>query len=382
VTFRTTVHGPIVGYATVKGEKVAVSSKRSSYGKDVLDLLYNRRLSDGQVHDAQSFIDAASLTPQTFNSFYIDNKDIAMYTAGLLPIRPNTVDPGLPAWGTGQYEWTGFLDQAGHPQGVNPKDGTITNWNQTTAKGFAAADDEWGHNGSVERVDLLNQGLADSANKKGKWDLAAIASAMNGAATQDVRAIDTVPLLALLLEDAKAPSKQAQKMLKLLVKWNSHGGSRLDKDLDGKIDDPGAAIMDGSWDNIANALMKSQLGPQLDELDSLFSRFDQPPGGQYNGWYQYFDRDIRNLLGAPIKQPFDNAYCGGGSLKKCQKQIWKAIAKSGKEIQAAQGSSNPAKWRADATAERIEFGPLDLTTMRYTNRPSGIQQVISFSGHR
>ncbi len=49
VTFKTTVHGPVVGYATVKGEKVAISQKRSSYGKDALDLLYNRRLSNGQV---------------------------------------------------------------------------------------------------------------------------------------------------------------------------------------------------------------------------------------------------------------------------------------------------------------------------------------------
>jgi acyl-homoserine lactone acylase PvdQ len=382
VSFKTTVHGPVVGYATVDGEKVAISSKRSSYGKDVLDLLYNRRLSNGQVHDAQSFLDAAALTPQTFNSFYIDNKDIAMYTAGLLPIRPNTVDPGLPTWGTGQYEWTGFLSQAGHPQGINPKDGTITNWNQTSAKGFAAADDEWGHNGSVERVDLLNKGLDEQANKKGKWDLAGVTSAMNGAATQDVRAIDTVPLLAQLLEGSKAPNSQAKKMLKVLVAWNQHGGSRLDRNLDGLIDDPGAAVMDGSWDNIANALMKSQLGPQLDELDTLFNRFDQPPGGQYNGWYQYFDRDVRELLGEKVKDPFENSYCGKGKLKKCQKSIWKALAKSGKAIQAEQGSSNPKKWHSDANAERIEFGPLDLTTMRYTNRPSGIQQVISFSGHR
>ena len=72
-----------------------------------------------------------------------------MYTAGLLPIRNEKVDPGLPTLGTGKYEWTGFLDKAGHPQGIDPADGTITNWNQTTAKGFAAADNEWGHNGSV-----------------------------------------------------------------------------------------------------------------------------------------------------------------------------------------------------------------------------------------
>ena len=304
VSFRTTVHGPVVGYATVNGEKVAISSKRSSYGKDSLDLLYNRRLSNGQVHSPKSFFKAASLTPQTFNSFYIDDKHIAMYTAGLLPIRNKHVDPGLPTLGTGKYEWTGFLDKAGHPQGVDPKDGTITNWNQTTAKGFGAADNEFGHNGSVERVDLLNKNLDRLASKKGKWSLASVTSAMNAAATQDVRAIDTVPLLKRLLKGTTAPTPQAQQMLDLMIAWKQHGGSRLDLDLDGKIDDPGAAVMDGSWNDVADAFMAPKLGDQLDELDSLFSRFNLPPGGQYDGWYQYFDRDIRELLGKEVKSPF------------------------------------------------------------------------------
>jgi acyl-homoserine lactone acylase PvdQ len=383
VSFNRTVHGPVVGYATVNGQKVAISQQRSSYGKDALDLLYNRRLSNGQVHSAKTFIKAAALTPQTFNSFYIDEKNIAMYTAGLLPIRNKNVDPGLLTNGNGKFEWTGFLDKAGHPQGIDPEDGTITNWNQTTAKGFSAADNEFGHNGSVERVDLLNKGLEKSANKKGKWDLAAVASAMNGAATQDVRAIDTVPLLKKLLKSSKAPTAQAQQMLNLMVAWNKAGGSRLDRDLDGKIDDPGAAVMDGSWNRIADALMQSHLGPQLDELNSLFSRFDLPPSGQYDGWYQYFDRDIRQLLGMKVKQPFENEYCGDGKLKACQKAIWAAIATSGDELSQTQGTSDPSQWRSDAIRERIKFAPgLLPTTMRYTNRPSGIQQVISFDGHR
>ena len=77
VTFRTTVHGPVVGYATVDGERIAISSKRSSYGKDTLDQLFFRRLSNGQVDSPKTFFKAASKTPQTFNSFYIDNKHIA-----------------------------------------------------------------------------------------------------------------------------------------------------------------------------------------------------------------------------------------------------------------------------------------------------------------
>ena len=382
VSFRTTVHGPVVGYAAVKGVRVAISQKRSSYGRDTLDLLYNRRLSNGQVNSAKSFMKAASLTPQTFNSFYIDSENIAMFTAGRLPIRDQAVDPGLPTIGTGKFEWTGFLSKQGHIQGIDPEDGTITNWNQTAGRGFAAADDTWGTQGSVARVDLLDKNLARLADKKGRWSLASVTAAMNAAATQDVRAIDTVPLLKKLLKGSNAPNAVSQRMLALLVAWKNKGGSRLDRDLDGKIDDPGAAIMDVAWPKIADAFMAPRLGSQLDELDSLFGRFDLPPGGQYNGWHQYFDRDIRNLLGMKVKQPFENAYCGKGRLKACQNAVWAAIAAAGAELTTAQGG-DPAAWRSDAVRERIDFAPgLLPTTIRYANRPSGIQQVISFDGHR
>jgi acyl-homoserine lactone acylase PvdQ len=382
VRFLTTVHGPVVGYATVNGTKVAISRKRSSYGKDVLDQLFYRRLSTGEVDDPRSFFDAASLSPQTFNSFYIDSQHIAEFTSGLLPIRSNHVDPGLPTIGTGKYEWRGFLPASRHPQGIDPRGGTIVNWNNIVAHGFGAADDNWGGNGSAARVDLLNYNL-QRLQQGGKWSLASVTSAMNAAATQDVRAIDTVPLIQRLLQGSQPPNSQASQMLSLLVAWRAHGGSRLDRDLNGKIDDPGAAIIDAAWPHIADAFIAPKLGPQLDELNSLFSRFSQPPGGQFSGWYQYFDRDIRHLLHLPLQQPFDNSYCGDGNLQACQQAVWAAIAQAGTELTAAQGTSNPSAWRADATNERIHFVPgLLPTTLRYTNRPSGIQQVISFDRHR
>jgi acyl-homoserine lactone acylase PvdQ len=382
VSFLTTVHGPVLGYATVNGRKVAISRRRSSYGRDTVDQLFFRRLSDGQVHSPRSFFKAASLTPQTFNSFYIDDKHVAMFTSGRLPIRAKDVDPGLVTKGTGQYEWRGFLSPRGHIHGIDPADGTMTNWNNIAAHGFGAADNAWGGNGSAARVDLLNRNLA-RLSQGGRWNLATVASAMNAAATQDVRAIDTVPLLARLLQGSPPPNAQSAQMLSLLTAWNDHGGSRLDRDLDGKIDDPGAAIMDSAWPRIADTFMKPQLGPQLDELNSLFSRFDQPPGGQYSGWYQYFDRDIRRLLGMQVSQPLANRYCGGGNIATCRNDVWQAIAAAGAALTTAQGTSNPALWRADANAERIKFVPgLLPTTMRYTNRPSGIQQVVSYNRHR
>src|SRR5204863_1452634 len=140
-------------------------------------------------------------------------------------------------------------------------------------------------------------------------------SAMNAAATEDVRAIDTVPLLKKLLKGTQAPSARAAQMLQLLIDWRHNGGNRLDLNGDGEIDDPGAAIMDTAWTNIANRFMKPQLGPQLDQLSSLFSRFDPPPRGQYSCWYQYFDRDIRRPLDRKQKDPFTKRYCGSGKLK-------------------------------------------------------------------
>jgi acyl-homoserine lactone acylase PvdQ len=385
VKFMTTVNGPVVGYAKVGRHKVAITSKRASYGKDVLDLLFNRRLSDGQVNSPQSFIKAAALTPQTFNSFYVDDSHVAEITTGLLPIRAKGTDPSLPTVGNGKYEWTGELSVKGHPQGIDPAHtptkGTMVNWNNDSAHGFGSADDAWGANGSVARVSLLNRALAGQ-RRNGKWSLAGVTSAMNEAATQNVLAIETVPLLARVLKGSHAPTAQAAKMLSLLVAWNRHGGNVLDLNHDGKVDNPGDAIIDGAWPKIANAFMRPVLGPQLSELDSLFSQFDAPPGGQYDGWYQYFDRDIKRLLKIKQPQPFANRYCGAGKLHRCQQALWAAIAAAGNQLTRQQGTATPSAWRASSTALDIMFAPLNPFTMSYTNRPSGIQQVISFDGHR
>ena len=380
VQFYKTVHGSVVGYATVNGKRVAIAQQRSSYGKDTVDQIFYRRLSSGDVDSPRSFYNAANKTPQTFNSFYIDDKHIAEFTSGKLPLRPGAVDPGLLTNGNGKFEWRGFLNKNGHIHGKNPSDGTLTNWNNISAHGFAAADDVFGGNGSAARVDLLDYNLKRLQNGAGKWSLASVTAAMNASATQDVRAIRTVPLLADLLKGSQAPNAQAQQMLDLLIQWRANGGNLLDLENDGLIDDPGAAIMQGAWDPIANAFMGTRMSPdELNELDSLFSRFDEPPGGQYSGWYQYFERDIRELLGKPVSKPFKNAYCGKGNKKACQTSIWNAIAAAGELLTDEQGTADPAAWRASSTDQDITFAPGGLIPdIAYTNRPTGIQQVISF----
>jgi hypothetical protein len=267
-----------------------------------------------------------------------------------------------------------------HIHGVNPRDGTLTNWNNGAAHGFGAADDEWNRNGSVGRVDLLNFNLK-RLEKKGRWSPQSIASAMNASATQDVRAIVMVPLLDRLLRGSTAPSPLASQMLALLNQWRQQGGNRLDLNGDGNIDLPGAAIMDAAYPNIVNNELAARLGQTLlPQLNNLTPRWDAPPGGQFSGWYQYFDRDIRGLL-AKKKRPADHfnlTYCGKGHLGACRQEVWAGIQAAGNQLTSQQGP-DPAAWRASATAEQIHFSPLSLITMAYTNRPSGIQQVISFN---
>ncbi len=380
VTFWRTLHGPVLGYAKVHGRLVALSTKRASYGKDVLDLLFYYKLGHGQVHTIHQFFQAASLTPQTFNSFYVDDKDIGVYTSGLVPIQPSNVEQDLPVNGNGSEEWRGYVSAKNHPRGINPPSGEIVNWNNRTEAGYEAPDDNWSL-GAVQRVDLLIRNLGSGRNLQP----ANLVAAMNEAATQDVREVTLEPTLSKVLHGGSAPNARDAEMLSLLDEWYHAGSSRLDRtDADGigDITDPGAAIMDTAWPLLAQAWAKTVLGTALtNEFATLVSIYDAPPGGQYTGWHIYMEKDLRTILGEPVKGRYAVRYCGGGGVSLCRKLLWGAIDRAGDELQASQGP-NPSAWRASATVERITFVPGLLTyTMRYANRPSGIQQIVSFSGH-
>jgi hypothetical protein len=289
------------------------------------------------------------------------------------------VDPRLPTKGTGRYEWRGFLPAARHPHQVDPASGLLLNWNNRPARGWGAADDNWTY-GSTQRVRMLEAGLA----KRARHDLASVTSAMNAAATQDLRNVVLTPTLVTLLKAAPAPSARAQRMLDLLSAWYASGSSRLDRDLDGFMDaGPAPAIMDALYQPLYRAAMGGVLGSQLDAMSPLIGSEAGPSSGFTDGGFWYLDKDLRSLTGTKFKQPLKLEYCGGGDLKKCASALWGAFETAAATLQAAQGAPDPDAWRSDATKERIAFRPgLLQTTIRYTNRPSGIQQVISFSGHR
>jgi acyl-homoserine lactone acylase PvdQ len=366
ITVTETVHGPVAGYATYGGRRVALSTRRSTRGRELLSALAFQDLNTNRVHDPQSFFRAMNQLEFTFNWFYADDRDIAMFSSGRLPIRPSDVASGLPTDGRGEAEWRGFEPLTRHVRGINPKSGVILNWNNKPGRGFAAADDNWAY-GPVQRVQLLSLRMA----VRQKHTLATVVGAMNAAGTEDLRGVRVVPTLARVL-GAGSDARQRQ-MMEILIAWGARGASRLDRDLDGKIDEPGAAIMDAAWPGLADVLMRPTLGPLTDRLKTLIAVDDpaNPHGSSYYGaWYSYFVRDL--------SQPTPT-FCGGGNLEGCRASLRAALDAAGDRLAAAQGP-DPSQWRSDATRERITFGFLPMTA-RWTNRPT-FQQVISFSNHR
>ena len=179
-----------------------------------------------------------------------------------------------------------------------------------------------------------------------------------------------------MLETGPAPNARAARMLKLLRDWRARGASRIDRGLDGKIDHPGAAIMDAAWPRIADAVMGPVLGPQLDALARLVAPRPERPqlGSSYgDGWYGYVDKDLRRLRGRRVRGPFRTRFCGAGNLGACRAALWAALDAAGAELAAAQGP-NPNGWRADATgrADRLRAGPARRAAEDALDQPADV----------
>jgi acyl-homoserine lactone acylase PvdQ len=378
VTFYKTVHGSVYGYArNTKGKLVAVSQRRSSYGRETVDELFFQDLTYGRIHSFADFAKSAAQTPQTFNAFYADSNTAGMYTTGALPIRPKGADGDVLTDGRGKYEWTGYLAASKHPQGT-AANGLLVNWNNKPAPDFAASDSRFGDETMLPRQQLLTNALAGQQ----QHTLGTVVGAMNYAATQDVRGALLWPIMRAMLDRGSSPSALASAAVQQIDAWAADGAPRLDLDGDGNIDAPAVAIMDAGWDRIADAAMCPALGRALcDQLATVQRRFDSPnrttSNGQYSGWFHYMAKDFSTELGRRVKQPYSRRYCGNGSVKKCTAALWKAIDQTATALAAQQGP-DPSAWRESAAAQTIRFAPLPLIPMAYTNRPSGIQQVISF----
>ena len=372
LTFQMTVHGPVIGSATIGGRPYAITQKRSTYGRESLSMAALRDLTLGAGATVNGFYRAANEFGFTFNFGYVSRRHIAYFSSGLLPRRAPRLNRMLPTLGTGKYDWRGFIGLAAHPHAADPPSGLLLNWNNRPAPGWISGDDV--HYSPVHRVQMYE-------HFPRKVRLQNVVSIMNGAATEDLRATQVWPLIAAVLAGSPAPDALTQQAYNLLNAWSRAGGSRLDRNLSGKVDDPGAAIMDHAFTKLATAVLAPVLGSAESDFAAIVGPDNSPSrsnGSAFgSGWYGYVVKDLRTLLHRKVKARYNLHYCGGGALAACRASLWAALQQAAAELAAQQGP-NPSAWRSDATLERIHFVPnLIPNTMRWTNR-SVFQQVLEF----
>ena len=199
IRYPVSVHGPVIGTALSEGRPVALTRKRSTFGRDGLNLAALKDMTEGDASTPEAFFEVADKFGFTFNWGYVNRTDIAYFSSGYLPERAAGLDRRLPTLGTGDYEWQGFLDRDEHPQAVGSPTGRLLNWNNQSAPGFMHGDG--GSYGAAHRVELFDQ-WPDEVQ------LADVVGIMNRSATEDTDS----PIWAVVsdvLRTGTAPSASA-----------------------------------------------------------------------------------------------------------------------------------------------------------------------------
>jgi acyl-homoserine lactone acylase PvdQ len=355
IRYPVSVHGPVVGTATSQGRPVALTSKRSTFGRDSLNLAALKDMTEGDASTQDRFFEAANKFGFTFNWGYANRDGIGYFASGLLPTRAPGLDRRLPTWGTGEYEWQGFLDLSEHPHASGHPTGRLVNWNNQSAPGFMHGDNNL--YGSVHRVENFDS-WPESV------DLAGVVSVMNRAATEDTRS-SLWPVISDVLATGEAPSDRAAEVVELLDRWVADDAPLLDADDDGDYDRAGALIFDAVFDPIVDAVTGRLLGSGDDRLQL-----------RGIGVGSLLDKDLRTVLGREVDGPFNIPYCGAGDLDACSGALWAVIDAEVARL-AGELGDDPTTWLREG--QRSSFVPgLIPDDFRATNRPT-YQQLLEFA---
>ena len=80
--YRISVHGQVIGTATVGGKPYALARKRSTFGRDALNLGALKDMTEGKATTPERFYGAANQFGFTFNWAYVSRKATAFFISG------------------------------------------------------------------------------------------------------------------------------------------------------------------------------------------------------------------------------------------------------------------------------------------------------------
>ena len=247
-----TVHGPV--FFVDAAHNLAFSKRLSCKDRFLRGLSSFFDLMNAET--IPQFYQAAQESDMSINYFFANTDgDVAYYHLGLHPIRPAGYDIRLPAPGTGEYEWRGFLPKTENPHAANPENGFLINWNNQPAPGWGHGDlatsDVWGGWGRDDRVTCLLR-LAQAKKEVGPEDLKAM---IKNIAFYDKRALNIKDLMVNIMRQRHPAKPETVQALELLSQWDN---LLTDADGDGFCDQPGAAIFNSWWTKVIPATFEDE----------------------------------------------------------------------------------------------------------------------------
>jgi acyl-homoserine lactone acylase PvdQ len=315
LTAYRTVHGIVIARGTVGGRAVAFVRTRSTYFHEADSALGFSQLNDpGLIRGPGSFQQAVSHIDFLFNWAYVDAKHISYFMSGWLPQRARGTSPDFPILGTGAYDWKGYdpathtadwLPSAAHPHATD-QDYQVS-WNNKQAAGWSAADDKWSFGPSFRSQLIENRVKAGIAGGR-KMTIAQLVQSMEEPATEDIRAVQLLPIVLRAIGRPSDPGLQAA--VAQLRAWSADGGHRRDLSRSGHdAYTPAIELMDAWWPKLLHAEFEPMLGAggfaavhaMLGFGDTAFS----------DGWYGYVSKDLRRVFGIGSEAgAYSRPYCG------------------------------------------------------------------------
>jgi len=264
------VHGPVIGYATVDGAPVALSQGRSMYLHEEMDFPAHAKLfSPSVVQSAEDFINIVAGTAYNIGWWYVDDEDIAAVDAGLIPLRREGASTDLPVWGNGEWDWQGFDPESytfrtplksQYPQAINGESGVIAGWNNPSAAGWPLKDEAFNFGGR-DRVQLLREPTVEAAARE-PLTIDALVRIHTLAAVTDIHAKQVYPLVRAFV--GSVDDKLLEALLLRADAWVSAGSLRIDANSDGDLEHgPAMRLLDEFWSVLVSKAYEPLLGGDL-----------------------------------------------------------------------------------------------------------------------
>jgi penicillin G amidase len=320
-TFYRSVHGPIESM-DVKNN-VAYARSRS-YAMLELESMAGW-IDNSQAKDFGDFVTAARRMSISITWLYADNKgNIGMAFCGKYPIRHPQQDHRLPTPGTGERDWLGFVAPEDVPHMMNPRRGTIVNWNNMPAVGWHSPGIFTGRAHSSEEIIKFFEARPVITVEDVKESVRLGAFNDRAVPYYRTKLLNAVSFLA----GGDATLKTATDAI---ATWD---GNWLDRDRDGKWDSSGATIFDTWYRHVTNDLFAPE------KVGSISSLLTYKKGSlQFGG--SYGTSVVQNILegkDSPVRLKGD--YLGG---RTADEVMVKALRAAIAELQAEMGA-DPSKW--------------------------------------